>query len=193
MIYAVGQTTIGWFGNFYNRYGVNFFIAAFCLAALLVDDLLRRGRTGQATAWIVVLPALSLLVNLTATANPPPKSPLVNREPNFKAGALIQEIVAPTPLSVSTTEMNSFGLAVRDRQVLDYWGYSNPAIAQSPTCNIAHNRSAPPPSSTSAPTSSGPSGSLTPRSPTTTTRSKRASPGPVTSTGRATGWAISSA
>jgi hypothetical protein len=140
MIYAVGQTAIGWFGNFYNRYGVNFFIAAFCLAALLVDDLLRRGRTGQATAWIVVLPALSLLVNLAATANPPPKSPLVNREPNFKAGALIQEIVAPTPLSVSTTEMNSFGLAVRDRQVLDYWGYSNPVIARSPTCNSAHNR-----------------------------------------------------
>lgn len=140
VIYALGQATIGWFGNFYNRYGVNFFIAAFCLVALLVDDLLRRGRTGQATAWIVVLPALSLLVNLVATANPPPRSPLVNREPNFKAGALIQDIVAPTALSVSTTEMNSFGLAVRDRQVLDYWGYSNPTIARSPTCNIAHNR-----------------------------------------------------
>ncbi|HLM14557.1 MAG TPA: hypothetical protein VK362_19340 [Reyranella sp.] len=140
VIYALGQATIGWFGNFYNRYGVNFFIAAFCLAALLVDDLLRRGRTGQATAWIVVLPALALLVNLAATTNPPPRSPLVNRESNFKAGALLQEIVAPTPLSVSTTEMNSFGLAVRDRQVLDYWGYSNPVIARSSTCNSAHNR-----------------------------------------------------
>ena len=47
----------------------------------------------------------------------------------FYAGWLTQDLVASTPLSVSTAEMNSYGFAIHDRQVIDFWGYSNRDIA----------------------------------------------------------------
>ncbi len=49
------------------------------------------------------------------------------------AGAFTNRYV-PRQFTVATTEMSTFGLML-DRPLIDLWGYSNPAIAYSKTCN----------------------------------------------------------
>lgn len=49
------------------------------------------------------------------------------------AGALTDQYV-PSHFTVATTEMSTFGLML-SRPLIDLWGYSNPAIAFSKTCN----------------------------------------------------------
>ncbi len=49
------------------------------------------------------------------------------------AGAFTNRYV-PRQFTVATTEMSTFGLML-ERPLIDLWGYSNPAIAHSKTCN----------------------------------------------------------
>ncbi|MEH2290114.1 hypothetical protein [Nostoc sp.] len=56
-----------------------------------------------------------------------------NRTYNVFAGALTEKIL-PNNFSISTSEMNTFGLMI-DRPVLDLWGYTNRDIAKSKVCN----------------------------------------------------------
>jgi hypothetical protein len=62
-----------------------------------------------------------------------PRNDFVNRTDEVFAGALTEKIL-PDDFSISTSEMNTFGLMI-DRPVIDIWGYTNRSIATSKVCN----------------------------------------------------------
>lgn len=72
-----------------------------------------------------------------ATWTPPTVSS--NRSELGYAGQIVAAAV-PRELSLATTELNGFGLAVPDREVIDLWGYTRPEIARSPLRDDEMNR-----------------------------------------------------
>jgi hypothetical protein len=57
------------------------------------------------------------------------------------AGELLDKLLPPG-WRVGTSELATFSF-MNDRHVVDLWGYTNPAIATSPTCSAAHVRNNP--------------------------------------------------
>lgn len=67
-----------------------------------------------------------------------PRNYFVNRTDEVFAGSLTEKIL-PDNFSISTSEMNTFGLMI-DRPVIDLWGYTNRSIATSKVCNADKKR-----------------------------------------------------
>jgi hypothetical protein len=121
-------------GDLYIRYGTNAYLALLVVYAILIDWSIKQGHgviVRSISCFIPVVLIVFQSFGLFLRAD----SSLTNRYSNYAAGALTQDILNGTELTISTTEMDSFGLGVSDRQVLDYWGYTNRHIAQSTTCN----------------------------------------------------------
>ncbi len=139
----LSSRAVGWSGNAYDRYGAVLFPTLLVLYAVGLETLQERGLRAYTRALGTLVPAVLALLIVTDKTPLPREGKFSNRTWAYDAGALTQAIVAPTDLVVSTSEMNTFGLAIADRQVLDFWGYTNPAIAHSHLCNGDRYRIAP--------------------------------------------------
>lgn len=67
--------------------------------------------------------------------------PSIDRRDGSFAGALLDKVL-PEGMTVATSEMNTFGLMI-DRPVIDLWGYSTRAIAESKQMNASAVRNNP--------------------------------------------------
>jgi len=61
------------------------------------------------------------------------------RVSEFGVGGQIVDEIIPRDWTISLTEMNTFGY-MNDREVIDLWGFTNPAIAYSSLCSEGKNR-----------------------------------------------------
>lgn len=138
--YVAASSSSNWYGNEQNRYGMNFPIVLLILLGAALIPMMRLHSRRVAEVTIAAIGAVFALMMLVRSVAPPAWHNLLvgtgtNRTWAYNGGALAQAIVQPTTMSVATTEMATFSMAVRDRYVLDYWGYTNPAIAKSKLCS----------------------------------------------------------
>jgi len=130
-------------GDTYARYWVGFgltlFLALFFglahLASALGSNAGGRLLLGRLMAAAVILLALSAVLWDGART-------VRNRGYLGVAGQIVNRVMPPG-LSLATSELNAFGLMVTDREVIDLWGYTNPAIAQSRLLNGTRVRTNP--------------------------------------------------
>jgi hypothetical protein len=59
---------------------------------------------------------------------------LINRNDLSYAGQISEKIIAPD-LSIASSEINTFGMMIPNREIIDLWGYTNPEIAKSKKFN----------------------------------------------------------
>jgi hypothetical protein len=88
-----------------------------------------------------VVPAAVILLTANAIGWDSSRTPYRNRTNLAYAGQITATIV-PASLSVSTSELNTYGLLL-DHEIIDLWGYTNPEIARSRMLNGNHIRSNP--------------------------------------------------
>jgi hypothetical protein len=141
LFYNFTRSTIGDFsGQTYSRYWVGFQLTLVILL-LVTISIARVSVTYQQESSFkagLFLP-IFLMSFLILTSIPQGygevKNPSswVNRTDGEFAGAITQDIL-PDRFSISTSEMNTFGLMI-DRYVIDLWGYTNRDIAASKVCN----------------------------------------------------------
>ena len=55
----------------------------------------------------------------------------MERVNDLGVGGQIADNILPKDWSIGVTELNTFGFFLHDREVIDFWGYTNPAIAHS--------------------------------------------------------------
>lgn len=144
LFYSVAHRTLGDFsGGTHARYWVALDLTLQLLVLTLVGNVdlswgARDEKGGsQLLPWrqhagLVAFLCLSVWFTLT---NPNFKFNRVapGRTDSVFAGAFTEKYL-PLGLTVSTTEMNTFGLMI-ERPVIDLWGYTAPAIALSGVCN----------------------------------------------------------
>jgi hypothetical protein len=116
-----------------RRYWIGFDIALFVCFATALSDLMGKKQGPRERRWIGKLAAV-LLFALTVYGGLFGKAVLKNREDLAWAGQMSEQIIPPE-MTVSTSEMNTFGLMMKDREVIDLWGYTAPEIAKSGFCN----------------------------------------------------------
>jgi hypothetical protein len=143
LFYTVAHSTLGDYSfQTYSRYWVAFDLTLqlFVLAVLANVDLswgLRGDEGGSPLlAWRQQAALIAFLcLSIGFTLGNPDAWLLFNsgRTDSAFAGAFT-ETYLPPGLTVSTTEMDTFGLMI-ERPVIDLWGYTNPAIAFSGVCN----------------------------------------------------------
>ena len=136
VFYNFTKATIGDFsGTTYSRYWVGFELTLLLLL-LVTISLARVSIEESYVAGVHFLP-IFLMSFLVLTSIPQgigyEQKAWVNRYDGQFAGALTEEIL-PEHFSISTSEMNTFGLMI-DRYVIDLWGYTNRDIATSRVCN----------------------------------------------------------
>ena len=139
--YAISTKSTGSFGgDAHNRYALPFFALLPLLLVWIFEKLADGEGKFSRRAAIGGLPAICALV-IVASLYPAQDTPvnrwLQNRELNYRAGAVAEELVEKTNIRIATTEMATFALALT-RRVEDYWGYTNRRIAQSHLCNAEH-------------------------------------------------------
>ncbi len=140
IFFNFSRATTGDFGGplVFSRYWVSFEVT---LAFMLLLSIARL-RIMLPPSPTVLLgscgPALFLFCLTVSAALP--KGIELRRSDSFTnrtdvaiAGCVTRRII-PDSMSVSTSEMNTFGLTL-GRPILDLWGYSEPEIAESPVCN----------------------------------------------------------
>ncbi|MEH2259715.1 hypothetical protein [Nostoc sp.] len=141
VFYNFTKATIGDYSLYYSRYWLSFEVALFILLLVTISSykLLIYIQEGYLTNIHFLPMSLIFFIFLISVqqgvneVNYP--DPMVNRTYNVFAGSLTEKIL-PNHLSISTTEINTFGLMI-DRPILDLWGYTNRDIAKSKVCNSA--------------------------------------------------------
>jgi hypothetical protein len=120
------------------RYWLGFDVVLALLTSLVLGKLLSETRGRFPVAAPVLVPATVITCAIAATVwNASTVSS--NRSELGFAGQIVAAALPPE-LSLATTELNSFGLAVSDREVIDLWGYTRPEIARSPLRDLEMNR-----------------------------------------------------
>lgn len=139
LFYHFTRATVGDFSfETYARYWVAFELV-FALLTLAALAGLVEG-PGGAPAGSRVLLAVLLAAGALLSGSVTLKGDRGREDSAFAGG--FTERYLPTRLSLSTSEMNTFGFMV-DRPIVDLWGYSTPEIATSHTCNQDHIRNNP--------------------------------------------------
>jgi hypothetical protein len=120
------------------RYWLGFDVLLALFTSVVLANLLAETRGRYPVAAQVLVPAIVVTCAIAATVwNSSTVSS--NRSELGFAGQIVAAALPPE-LSLATTELNSFGLAVPDREVIDLWGYTRPEIARSPLRDLEMNR-----------------------------------------------------
>ncbi|MBU3563630.1 hypothetical protein [Polynucleobacter sp. Tro8-14-1] len=138
IFYFISSNVVGFSGNIDNRYIAPFICMIFLFFGFTLDAIKIESPRGliivpMALICFAIFGLLDRTVMLSSFPNQPGN--WSNRHWAVFAGNLSQKIVEGTNLQIGTTEMNTFGFMIKDRHIIDYWGYTNPKIAKSKTCN----------------------------------------------------------
>ncbi len=126
LFYSFTKSTIGDFSFLaYARYWIAFEASLLLLTATVLSHADRK----SPLAGPAILLGINAIFGFLGLTQPH----VLGRTDNVAAGAITQRYLAPG-LTLSTTEMNTFGLMI-DRNVIDLWGYTTPEIAHSKVCN----------------------------------------------------------
>jgi hypothetical protein len=142
--YSLTRSTIGdYSGDVYARYWIGFELTLFlCLSWMLLHvSRLPEARTWQLAIFGRLVPTAVLFLAVNAIAWDTGRQRYPNRS-NLGYASQIAETIVPPGLSIASSEMSTFSLMI-DREVVDLWGYTNPAIAHSRILNGARVRSNP--------------------------------------------------
>lgn len=139
LFYRFTRSLLGDFsGDSYARYWLGFEQTLFlCVGVVLARAsaaLEARERWFERTVIFGRLVPAAMVVFVAAGIAWNGARDLRNRSDIAYAGQIASAIVPPG-LSIATTELNGFGLMVRDREIIDLWGYTQPAIARSRILN----------------------------------------------------------
>ncbi len=139
ILFIFAQNLYVHIGDDAYRYWVGSSLFLHVALALCLPDMVRQF---GAVVWRRLSYAflLVLMVNNLIFKPPPSSEVWVNRHWAADAGYMVRELVTDTDLTLATSEMNTFGLMIPDRHVVDYWGYSNQDIASSTLCNTIRIR-----------------------------------------------------
>jgi hypothetical protein len=126
-----------------TRYWIGFSMALMVGGILVLAQLASRLEAvgWQSRLFGFAVPAAVILLTANAVGWDRSRTPYRNRSDLGYAGQLTARIV-PAGLSVSTSELNTFGLLL-DHEIIDLWGYTNPEIARSRMLNGIHIRTNP--------------------------------------------------
>lgn len=148
LFYLVSHTAFGDFtGDIYSRYWIAFYLTLFLILVLNLTSvssaLAVRQERAHALVFSRMMPIVVILLGVAAVLWSGARTDVVrNRNDQAQAGQLLARVL-PANLSVSTSELNTFGLLLPDHDVVDVWGYTNPAIAGARVVNGARIRTNP--------------------------------------------------
>lgn len=120
------------------RYWLGFDVTLALCTSLVLAQLLAAAGAPSAVIARGLVAAMVLACAIAATAWSP-STVSSNRSELGYAGQIVADAL-PRGLTLATTELNGFGLAVSDREVIDLWGYTRPEIARSPLRDNEMNR-----------------------------------------------------